>query len=328
MREKIFAAIIGSFIVLLSIPGSVVAPVAQASTGGEPAHPRAFLARLPLADVRRAPTKIVGAHGEESLGVKTTAPRVYVVDAQSGAALFAKHEDEPAPPASITKLMTARVLRAHGLDWDAQVTIETTADGGGVAYFVPGDEVTVRDLWKAMLIGSSNAAAVALADWTGLTEEQFVGEMNANAAGLGMASTHFADVTGLSPESVTTAHDVAALARAAFADPEISQTAILPGFMMVKSRGVARKVTSTDKLLASFVNKPPYRIMGGKTGFINESGYNIVLQISRENAAPIIVVVLGSGASDLRFQEAKSVAYWTFQNYRWPAGALAKASTP
>jgi D-alanyl-D-alanine carboxypeptidase len=327
MRERVISALIGSIIVFLSLPGSVVAPVAQASTG-ETAHPRAFIAHLPLADARRAPTKIVGAHGEESLGVKTTAPRVYVVDAQSGAMLFAKHEDEQAPPASITKLMTARVLRAHGLAWDVTVTIETTEDGGGVAYFAPGDEVTVRDLWKAMLIGSSNAAAVALARWTGLTEEKFVGEMNANAAGLGMANTHFADVTGLSPESVTTARDVSALARAAFADPEISETATTPGFMMVKSRGVSRKVTATDKLLASFVNRPPYRIMGGKTGFITESGYNIVLQISRENASPIIVVVMGSGASDLRFQEAKSVAYWTFQNWRWSAGALAKASTP
>jgi D-alanyl-D-alanine carboxypeptidase len=196
---------------------------------------------------------------------------------------------------------------------------------GGVAYFANGDQITVRDLWKTMIVGSSNTAALTLAKASGLSDADFVTEMNANAAGLGMMATHFVEPTGLDNQNFSTAKDIAALARAEFADAEVAQTTAIPYFDLVKIKGATKRVVATDKLLGSFINKAPYKLLGAKTGYITESGYNIVISVTRDGAAPVTVVVLGAASNDLRFQEAKSVAYWAFQNYRWGTGQLSAA---
>ncbi len=335
MKEKLFAACIASFAVLVSLPGTSAAPSLQASpakvsnlSASPPSAPSPdknvrLAATLPAAEAIRAPEKIVGKDGRESLGVKTTATKVYAVDEKSGMMLYGLAENDKVPLASITKLMTARVFRGRGIDWDREITMEGVVADGGVPYFANGDRVTIMDLWNTMIVGSSNTAALALAKATGLSEEEFVTEMNASAAGLGMKSTRFTEPTGLDENNVSTAKDIALLARAAFADAAITEASALPYFDLVKKAGSPKRVVATDKLLGSFLNKRPYKLLGAKTGYITESGYNIVLSVSKEGSSPITVVVLGSASNDLRFQEAKSVAYWAFQNYRWPAAVTA-----
>ncbi len=332
MKERILSAIIASLIVFISLPGIILAPTVLASANEEqisqhqlPA-PRGYLAALPPAPKVAAPQKLVGADGRESLGVKITAPRVFVIDQASNATLYSAKEHDQVPLASITKLMTARVARSHGLLWDKQVTMSAVVPDGGTAYFANDDVVTVRDLWKAMLVGSSNTAAATLAKTTGLSADQFVAEMNAMAAGLGMADTHFVEPTGLDQNNISSAADIATLARVEFQDQEVVATTAISGFDLVKVKGTTKRVLSTDKLLGSFIAKAPYKLLGAKTGYITESGYNIVISVTKDGATPITVVVLGAASNDLRFQEAKSVAYWTFQNYRWPAARLTAAT--
>jgi serine-type D-Ala-D-Ala endopeptidase (penicillin-binding protein 7) len=327
MKKRLLSALALAVIAVVFLPGTLEAPTVFAVADASPAPQKkeVFLASLRLAQTTVAPRKIVGADGRESLGVKTTADRVYVVDDRSGAELYAVNADKPTPLASITKLMTARVVRAHGLDWNRVITMENVVPDGGTPYFENGDKVTVRDLWKAMLVGSSNTAALALANATGLSLDEFVAEMNASAAGLGMVATSFSEPTGLSQDNISTPSDVAKLARTEFSDPEVVKTVALPAFDLVKISGKTKRVFSTDKLLGTFVSKAPYKLIGGKTGYIVESGYNMVVSLTKSGAAPITVVVMGSASNDLRFQEAKSIAYWTFQNYHW-ASPLAAAT--
>lgn len=328
MREKILAAAIAASVVFL-LPGVTLAPEALAQA---PSAPQAktfpvqrFVARLPLASENAGPKKVVGPDGRESLGVVTTAPHVLAIDEKSGKILYAKGEKEAAPLASITKLMTAITLRGRGLDWERVVTIGKLSDGGGVAYFAPGDKVTVRNLWGAMLVGSSNTAVTALVGASGLSAEEFVREMNANAAGLGLAKARFVEPTGLDAGNVATPLEVATLARVALSDLEIARTVTQPTWKLAKAYGRAVTVPSTDKLLGTFLAKLPYRIIGGKTGFIDEGGYNVVVSVNKEQASRVTVVIMGASSSDLRFQEAKSVAYWAFANWRWPGSGLAAA---
>lgn len=327
MKKRLLSAIALAVITVVLLPGTLEAPTVFAVADASPAPQKkeVFLASLRLAQTTVAPRKIVGADGRESLGIKTTADRVYVADDRSGAELYAVNADKPTPLASITKLMTARVFRAHGVDWGRVITMEGVVADGGTPYFENGDKVTVRDLWNAMLVGSSNTAALALAKSTGLSIDEFVAEMNASAAGLGMGSTHFSEPTGLDQGNISTPSDVAKLARTQFSDPEVVKTVAQSAFDLVKISGKTKRVFSTDKLLGSFVSKAPYKLIGGKTGYITESGYNIVVSLSKTGAAPITVVVMGAASNDLRFQEAKSLAYWTFQNYRW-ASPLTAAS--
>jgi D-alanyl-D-alanine carboxypeptidase len=328
MKEKIFGILIASVVVVLSLPGVSIAPAAQAKAEARPTPsrmPARFVASLPASVSASAPRKVVGADGRESIGVKTTAPSLLALDNRSGAALLDVRADEAVPLASITKLMTARVFRSLGISWDKEVLLAGVAADGGIPYFADGDKVTVRDLWRAMLVGSSNTAALQLVKVSGLSDEAFVAEMNASAAGLGMKRTRFVEPTGLDQDNISNARDIAALARAEFADPEVAATVRLPYFDLVKKAGKPKRVVSTDKLLGSFLGKYPYELLGGKTGYITESGYNIVVSVTREKAASITVVVLGAASNDLRFQEAKSVAYWAFENYRWPAQSLSAA---
>jgi D-alanyl-D-alanine carboxypeptidase len=332
MRERIASAIIASFIVFAALPGTLLAPTVLASVPASVVPratsnaPRALIAALPVSQPVAKPQKKIGSDGRESLGVKTTASHVYVVDNASDSELYGLRENEQVPLASITKLMTARVFRSRGIAWDKVVTMSGVVADGGTAYFANNDQVTVRDLWRTMLVGSSNTAALTLARATGLSSDDFVAEMNASAAGLGMKDTHFFEPTGLDEKNISTSYDISLLARADFNDPEIASTVAVPYFDLVKVAGAPKRVISTDKLLGSFITKAPYKLLGGKTGFINESGYNIVISVTRSDASPITVVVLGAASNDLRFQEAKSVAYWTFENYVWPKHALTAAT--
>ncbi len=336
MRERLASVIIASAIVFVSLPGASMAPTVLASAPASLAQvpklaqesraKNQFPRNLPAAASVPKPQKKIGPDGRESLGVKTTASHVYAVDETSGAVLYGLRENEPVPLASITKLMTARVFRGRNIDWNKVVTMDAVASDGGVAYFANGDQVKVRDLWRTMLVGSSNTAALTLAKVSGLSPADFVAEMNANAAGLGMVNTHFVEPTGLDEKNVSTAADIALLARADFADPEVVNTVAIPYFDLVKVVGAPKRVVSTDKLLGSFVTKAPYKMLGGKTGFINESGYNIVISLARADAGAITVVVLGAASNDLRFQEAKSVAYWAFENFVWPVHRLNAAT--
>ena len=331
MNIRPIAAIIISLVIFTASPGTVAVSTVQASAFFVPpekkvSEVRPYLASLPPAKLVSAPKKIIGNDGRESLGVKTTASHVYVVDEKSNAVLFSNAEHERVPLASITKLMTARVFRSRGIDWNMVVTMDNVVPDGGVAYFANGDQVTVRDLWKTMLVGSSNTAARTLQKVSGLSEDEFVAEMNASAAGLGMFDTHFVEPTGLDEKNLSSAADIALLSRVAFADVEVTNVVSLVYFDLTKIKGSPKRVLSTNKLLGSFIAKAPYKLIGAKTGYITESGYNIVVSVTRTNASPVTVVVLGASSNDLRFQEAKSVAYWAFNNYSWGAGRLSVAS--
>jgi serine-type D-Ala-D-Ala endopeptidase (penicillin-binding protein 7) len=333
MKKKIIGVAIAILIItVLPVPDStpvfVASSAAAASLSAFSRAPRA--AGLPVRQVSYAqptlrkaasvaPQKIIAPNGLESVGVKTTANKVFVADLMSGAELYSQNPDLPTPIASITKLMTALVVLENHPDWKAKVAMNDPVDGGGLPFFSPGDIVTVRDLWQTMLVGSSNAATTALVASTGLSTDAFVSEMNAKAAGLGLPRTHFVEPTGLSAEDVSTARDVSSLLKAAIQQKDISTMMLVDVFNLKKIAGKTVRVVATDKLLDSFINKKPYKILGAKTGFIDESGHNIAISLAKEGAGPVVVVVIGSATDDARFQEAKSLAFWTYKNYHWPS---------
>lgn len=189
--------------------------------------------------------------------------------------LFAKSETKQLPVASLTKLMTALVVFEHY------------------------DVNQVHDLLFSMLIESSNEAAEALSGIMG--QEAFVAAMNDRAKKLGMTSTHFADSSGLNPQSVSSAKDVATLAQYLF-----EHYPLFRQIVGLKTYGVMK---NTNKLLGQD------NIVGGKTGFTDEAGEcMMVVQTSPQTGTHIISVVLGS--SD-RFAEIKHIIDWVGQVYTW-----------
>lgn len=268
---------------------------------------------LPIA-AERAPKRV----DDQSLGVVTTAKSVLVLDRQSGSTLYQKNADEVRPIGSISKLMTALVFleTRPQLDASASVINDDYREGGRV-YLAFNDPVSVGDLLHASLIGSDNTATMSLTRLSGFSETDFVAKMNAKAVELGMTSTTYHDPTGLSAQNTSTARDIVQLLSAVQDVPEIAETIIISQVTITQGSGRSATIESTDELLTSFVNQPPFTMLGGKTGYLPEAGYCIGVGVRHEGAGDVFIVLLGSENKYTRVQEVKGLADWVYRVYAW-----------
>jgi D-alanyl-D-alanine carboxypeptidase len=266
------------------------------------------------ATVAVAPKKI----RPESVGVITSAATALVVDAASGAVLYQKNSEEARSIGSMTKLMTAMIFLSGRPDLEAVVTIEANDfRGGGKQHIPAGREVKVRDLLLASLISSDNSATAALARLSGLSEGDFVARMNEKAAEIGMTTTTFADPTGLSPDNRSTAPDLVAMLRAALQDENIRYATEQASATVVDFEGNNYFLENTNELLSGFINQDPYKIVGGKTGYLPEAGYCLGIEAQKDGGKNIFVVVLGSDSIAGRLRDVKALTFWTYETYEW-----------
>src|SRR3989338_899774 len=239
------------------------------------------------------------------------AESVFLIDMARGEILFAKNADDPRPIASITKLMTALTILDSRPNWGKEAMFEKQDQRyGDIAYLLPGEKLAFEDAWKLMLVSSSNDAASLLARAAFNSEARFVEEMNKKAAAFGLRFTRFVDPTGLKAENISTAREVAALARAALSFPKIRNTVTQERFTFAPVGGAHRTVFSTDWLLRSF-KMPGVEVFGGKTGHIEESKYNLVFAAGNDGHE-LIGVVLGSEDNAARFSEMNKLIKWGF----------------
>lgn len=195
--------------------------------------------------------------------------------------------DHILPIASLTKLMTALILLDQRPEWNKEITITADdiayplrlVDPGDITSEVPllaGDTVSVLDLWKAMLVASSNQAAWVLAEHSGLTPSTFVTAMNAKAQTLGLKKTIFTEPTGLDPANVSTAVEMAHLALAAFKYPEIADTSVLNELTMFARQpdATTREIPVTNRNFSLL----QFNVDGAKTGFLYEAQRNVAVQ--------------------------------------------------
>ncbi len=238
-----------------------------------------------------------------------------VIDESTRKVLLAKNAGTERPLASISKLMTALVSMDRGLSLDGTGTIISDDEVGGARLRVdPGTPLTVRDIFDSMLIGSANNAANAVARCTGLAKDDFVKAMNERAKAMGLSDTSFADPSGIEADNTSTAMDVAALGFEAFDDPEVKRATTTPSFTLVAAEQT-HTVKNTDWLLTDVRNG--LYVMGGKTGYLEESGWNFVVKVKDARQHPLMVVVLGSSNRRQSFNDAVALARWTWANHRW-----------
>ncbi|MFH1429926.1 MAG: serine hydrolase [Candidatus Uhrbacteria bacterium] len=252
----------------------------------------------------------------EELGPILTAESATVLDVDSGALLYGKRPYAVRPLASITKLLTALTFSADSPDWFSEVIIDASdLPSEGNTIFRADDVVRVDDLFTAMLVRSDNGAARALARVAG--QEAFIARMQQQARRIGIFSLTVAEPSGLAATNRGTAVDVARLLRAALDREEIRDRLLLPetAIRVQRVSGETVAVRTTNVLLLDG-ERHAFTIVGGKTGYIDESGYNFVLEAERDGHR-IVVVVLGSATHMDRFQDARVLADWTFRNYRW-----------
>jgi D-alanyl-D-alanine endopeptidase (penicillin-binding protein 7) len=201
------------------------------------------------------------------------------------------------PIASLTKLMTAMVALDLGIPWDKSGGINVDEYGlGGNLLLHPGEEVSIRDLFNASLLGSANNATRAYVRLLGVDNAEFVRAMNRKAIALGLEQTQFADVTGLSDRNVSTAYEIARLAEVAWRDyPEIATaTAQREYNFTIRTSGRAHTIRNTNML----IHEERLVVTGSKTGYLDSARYCLAVQGSG-NAAHLLAVVLGSPSQEM-----------------------------
>lgn len=259
--------------------------------------------------------------GSEDFDIsKITAKSLLVADETTGRALLQKNIYTKRPIASVTKLMTALVWLELGGVLDEIVEIESgDYREGSIPYFIAGEKVRARDLFYAGLIASSNSAIAALARSAGFPEAKFVMLMNEKARELGMDETTFVEPTGLDPKNISTARDLQILAKAVFANQEILRATQMREYSFSPlGKESWRKVQNTNWLLNGSLNGGVYKIIGGKTGHIEEGGYNLIIKVfNQERDRDLFIIILDSEDIDKRFSEAAGLIRWTYKNYLW-----------
>lgn len=235
-----------------------------------------------------------------------------LLEARSGMLLSGENADLPLPAGSQTKLMTvylaAEAIAEGRLSLTEAITAPPSAEGaaGATIWLRSGEKMTASDLLKGIIIGNANDACIALACRISGSEANFVADMNAAAFSLDMRSTRFADCTGLSAESVTTAHELGLLCRALLQYPELT-----PFFTTWRDflRGDATELVSENRLTRNYEG-----LRGFKAGHGEASGYTLAIAAERENLC-MIAVILGGTDDHQRFSDAKSMLAEGFSGY-------------
>ncbi|CDE18699.1 MAG: D-alanyl-D-alanine carboxypeptidase [Eubacterium sp.] len=212
-----------------------------------------------------------------------------VVEAESGDIIFEKNAHERRGPASTTKIMTALVALENSRTDDI-VKIDPRAVGteGSSAYLCAGEKVLLSDLLYAVMLGSANDAAAAIAYHIGGSIEGFAEMMNARAEKLGLSDTHFENPHGLDGEShYTTAYDLAMIAREALKNENFRNIVSTKTKAVKLSDGnVTRVFKNHNRLLFEYDD-----IIGVKTGFTKKCGRTLVSAAERDGVTVICVTL-------------------------------------
>ena len=255
-------------------------------------------------------------------------PSCILTEASTGEVLYEYNPDEALPPASVTKIMTLLLVMEAvddgRLGWDEMVqTSEYAASMGGSQVFLkPGEEMSVAEMVKCVVVSSANDAAVALAEKVAGSEENFVAKMNDRAKELGMTNTVFKNTNGLDDTvegHVTSARDIAIMSRELITKhPKILEYSSI---WMDTIRNGAFGLTNTNRLIRF------YRGANGlKTGSTSKAKFCISATAERDGME-LIAVVMAAETRDSRNEAAKKLLDYGFANWelaKLGAGELEK----
>jgi serine-type D-Ala-D-Ala carboxypeptidase (penicillin-binding protein 5/6) len=250
-------------------------------------------------------------------GVK--AKGAVLADAATGQVLWGRDVDTERPMASITKVMTALLVLAGG-DLGREIRVPKAAQsyawyyGGESAGLHPGDVLTVQELLEALLLPSGADAAYTLANAYGPGMNAFIARMNATAAQMGMAHTHFTSPDGLPYPTETatysTPSDLLKLGLAAMRYPVFRSIVDLQFYHLAKGPGHHQYWwDNTDDLIGSYPGA-----VGIKTGYTDDAGHCLLFEAVRSGRA-LIGVVLDSPATGpaAGAQDAERMLNWGFR---------------
>ena len=233
-----------------------------------------------------------------------------IYDRTSKQVMCGKNENVKKAMASTTKIMTAIVvLEKCNLNDVVTVSKKAAGTGGSRLKLNFEDKITVNDLLYGLMLKSGNDAAVALAEHTAGSVEEFAILMNNKAKELGLSNTNFVTPHGLDNQNhYTTAYELAILTDYALNNEKFSQI-VNTKTTTINVNGIPRAIGNTNELLGNLAG-----VNGVKTGFTNGAGRCLVTSCNR-NGNEIITIVLGCDTKKQRTSDSIKLIEYAFKNY-------------
>ena len=252
-------------------------------------------------------------------------------DYLSGEILFEKDADKSIYPASMTKIMTAIIafdlIRSGDLNLDEKFLVSENAwrlssAGYSSMFIMVGDEVSVENLLKGIIIASGNDACVALAEGIAGTEDEFAVMMTAKAKEIGMDNTNFANSSGINnTENVSTVRDIMLMSRYLIKEfPEEYKYFAEKEFTWDRTGGDPITQGNRNPLLYKSLG-----VDGIKTGYLAVEKYSLASSVER-NGRRLIAVGSGFNTKNDRSRESAKLLTWGLTNF--DLVEITKANTP
>ena len=238
-----------------------------------------------------------------------------LMEASTGKVLYEQNADEALPPASVTKVMTLllvmEAIDSGKISLDDMVTTSAHAAsmGGSQIYLEEGEQMSVEDMVKSVVIASANDAACALAEFVSGSEEVFVKAMNERAKELGMKSAVFENTNGLDDTAenhVISARDIAIMSSELIKYEKILEYSSI---WMDTIRNGEFGLTNTNRLVRYYNG-----CTGLKTGSTSKAGFCISATAERDGLN-LVCVIMGAETRDIRNAAATRLLDWGFANY-------------
>lgn len=271
----------------------------------------------------------VNANEEASPDISS--PAALLMDSSSGKVLYKKNMNEKRYPASLTKVMTAIVV-LENCDLEDSATVSYDAvmslsSGYVTANLQIGEELTVEQLLYVLMVGSSNDAAIVLAEHVSGSVEAFSELMNQKAKEIGCTSTNFVNPNGVHDKNhYSTAYDLALIAKYAMKNETFRTLVSTTSYKLPITNKYDREdrfFTTTNSLLIVNNNNRSdnyyYKYATGiKTGFTTPAG-NCLIASANKNGLELITVVLGSGQTkdglSERYIDTKNLFNYGYDTY-------------
>ena len=255
-----------------------------------------------------------------SANIEIKARTAILQDFLSGEILYEKEPDRSIYPASMTKIMTSIIafdlIKSGDLNLDEKFIISEKAwrlstAGYSSMFVMVGDEVSVENLLKGIIVASGNDACIALAEGIAGTEEEFAIMMTAKAKELGMENTNFANSSGINhPENLSTVRDIMIMSHYLIKNyPEY--------YEYFKEKEFTWSRTGGDPITQGNRNPLLYKNIGAdgiKTGFLAYEKFSLASSILR-NERRLIAVGSGFTSRSLRSKESQKLLTWGLTNF-------------
>lgn len=253
---------------------------------------------------------------ESKSGINVDARSALLVEPISGNIMYEKNSHEKFAPASVTKIMTMLIamekIDSGKIKLTDKVTVSENAKkmGGSSMILETGEIRTVEDLLKGIAIASGNDAAVAMAEYLGGSEDNFVTMMNKKASELGMKDTHFMNCTGLSAKDhYTTAYDIAVMSKELLKHSKILKYSGTYMETISEGRKTPIGLVNHNKLVRFYKGCD-----GLKTGFTNEAKY-CISATAKKDGVRVLAVIMGAPTYKVRNRDASMLMTYGFSKY-------------